>query len=540
MVDDNIVITNIFWKRTYLFIEYNANKKYDIFLKEYHKKSKAEIFYMQTKKISEGQYRAKINIAVAKKREILLPGKWEIKSTEKIILSKSILENIESYCRVFRYNEINAYIATFEITDKTPINLLLYTSYMQTNKKYKKILVKEVIKQGNLKDKTRKILVILFKKILNFFYKIMAIIIPKKGKNILFLSQNMDHIRDNMKAVKIRIYERKIDKNFNIKEDFTNLFDGKKRYFYWLKIIIKLASSDYIFVDDYIPVLSFLSINKKTKVIQLWHAGFGFKLVGYGRFGLKGSPHPYESCHRKYTYGIIGNENLKEIYSEVWGIEKDCLLATGMPRLEHFLDEGAIDKARAKLRKEYPQIVNKKVITFAPTYRGYNQQEAYYDYDSIDFDKLYNYCQESNSIVIFKMHHFINQKINIDKKYKNIFYDLSNYNLNDLLYSTDILITDYSSCFYDFLLLKKTIIFYVYDKDIYCSTRGIHRPLEDVAPGKICTNFDELLGVLRNKNYKNQNKKEFLVDKCLTNKKIASDQIIDYILLEKGVKKNEV
>ena len=46
--------------------------------------------------------------------------------------------------------------------------------------------------------------------------------------------------------------------------------------------------------------------------------------------------------------------------------------------------------------------------------------------------------------------------------------------------------------FYDFALLKKPMLFYVFDKDVYSATRGVHRKVEEVAPGKICLTFEEL------------------------------------------------
>ncbi|MDD6272028.1 MAG: CDP-glycerol glycerophosphotransferase family protein [bacterium] len=533
------IIKRIFWKRTYLFIEYESTKDINLCLNLFNKDKKGKIkllenkILLETKKLDKNYYRSKINITIAEGREILKSGGYMISSDEKLCISNEILLNIEDLSRVFRYGGwLESYIVTFHITEEEPHQLYLYTSYMIDNKHpEKKHLFSSIRLATGFSHKLKTLIAILGKRCLNIYYQILTHIIPKNGKRILFLSQNMDHIRDNMTAVYDRIYERNLDKKYKIRKNFVNIFDGKIRVFYWIKLLTQISYQDYIFVDDYVPVFSFINLNKKTTLTQLWHAGFGFKLVGYGRFGIAGSPRPYESCHRQYTYGIIGNDHLKEIYSEVWGIEKEALLATGMPRLEHFLDKEYIKKVTKSFYDEYPQFKNKKIITFAPTYRGNSQKEAYYDYSKIDFDALYNFCKKNDYIVAFGKHHFILQDIPIKKEHSDLIYDMSKYKLNDLLYITDILITDYSSCFYDYLLLERPVLFYAYDKDIYSATRGVHRPIDKVAPGKVCTTFDQIMEALENKDYGEKEKFDFLVDKCLTNKKIASDQIIDYIIL---------
>lgn len=349
------------------------------------------------------------------------------------------------------------------------------------------------------------------------------------------MSENRSRIMDNLEAIDTRLKERGLDKEFNISYQFRNIFAGIQNPFSWLKTVTLLAKQDYIFVDDYAPVFSFLDLDKRTTLVQVWHAGFGFKLVGYGRFGITGSPQPVKSCHRKYTYALIGNDQLREIYSEVFGIEKKALLATGMPRLEHFLDEDHMASVKEAFYKTFPEIEGKKVITFAPTYRGTSQNNAYYDFSMLDFDKLYDYCKTNNAVFIVKQHHFLREKAPLKAEQMDVFYECSDYNLNDLFYVTDVLITDYSSCFYDFLLLGKPVLFFTYDRAVYSATRGVHRPIDKVAPGKICDNFDQLLSALKDEDYGNTEAADFLRDKCTTNTVLASDKVIDYVLLHKEV-----
>ena len=67
------------------------------------------------------------------------------------------------------------------------------------------------------------------------------------------------------------------------------------------------------------------------------------------------------------------------------------------------------------------------------------------------------------------------------------------------------------------------------------STRGVHRPIDSVAPGKICRDFDELMTALQNEDYGKTEAKEMLIDKCRTSDLFASDKVIDFVLLGKEV-----
>ena len=62
-------------------------------------------------------------------------------------------------------------------------------------------------------------------------------------------------------------------------------------------------------MDDYAPLFNWLKLKSGTELIQLWHAGVGFKAVGYARFGKKGTPNPWRCCYRQLDYAIVGDVN---------------------------------------------------------------------------------------------------------------------------------------------------------------------------------------------------------------------------------------
>ena len=89
--------------------------------------------------------------------------------------------------------------------------------------------------------------------------------------------------------------------------------------------------------------------------------------------------------------------------------------------------------------------------------------------------------------VLVKLHHLIADSLEIDDKYKNFLLNVSGEeDIMQLLCIADILITDYSSVFYDFASAKKPILFYAYDLDEYINeTRGLYVGM-DTLPGQMC------------------------------------------------------
>ena len=503
----------------------------------------------------DGRKHAEIHFFDREAKDIFYRGRWRFVMKDSFLpaqLSDDIMLNIEDYIRCFysddkskivivspvimNYNSENSdFMEEGEETQGVAFEVS-YT-YKHGIDGYRRTFATAKREANTLKSFIRKCGFITAKWIINKYYKFYSERIYKKsGKNILIMSENRPGIMDNLEAIDTRLKERGLDKDFNISYHFRNIFQGHQNPFSWLKTLRMIAKNDYIFVDDYAPIFAYIDMDEKTTLVQVWHAGFGFKLVGYGRFGITGSPHPVKSCHRKYTYALIGNDSLREIYSEVFGIEKEALLATGMPRLEHFLDKENREKVVGDFYNEFPELKGKRIITFAPTYRGTSQLNAYYDFSQLDFDRLYEYCKATDTVFIIKQHHFLREKAPISPKQKDVFYECSDHKLNDIFYVTDLLITDYSSCFYDFLLLGKPVLFFTYDRAIYSATRGVHRPIDKVAPGRVCDNFDQLMDALENEDYGTVEAADFLRDKCVTSDTLASDKVIDYVILHKEVK----
>lgn len=446
-------------------------------------------------------------------------------NTHNITFTPELLRGLRQLSRVFRYAR-GKYACTASFIARTDItgysNLALTVDYYVKNKnpRFRRFSKRQIEKQ-----------------LFAGFYAIAYALAPHKGNRVMFFKENGDEPNENMDVIRERMIERGLDKDFKIVERYRNTFGRSfQNLFSWVRDIIDIAKSDYIFIDDYCPVFNFINPKGGTVLTQVWHAGVGFKSVGYARFGISGSPDPYQSAHRRYSYALVGNEHLRQIYSEVFGIEEEALLATGMPRLDHFLDEDRISLARTNLFGRYPWMQDGRVVVFAPTFRGAGQRTAHYPYEEFfDLDALYQMCKDTNTYFVFEMHHFIRTLPEIPEEYKDRIFDLSDESLNELFYVTDVLVTDYSSCFYDFLLLKKPVVFYVPDKVSYEVIRGVQRTIDEMAPGVVCDTFSEFMDVLTTNEYESKEPDVSMIDRCMERSGYATDRVIDTVLLGKDV-----
>ncbi|WP_407384562.1 CDP-glycerol glycerophosphotransferase family protein [Ruminococcus sp.] len=351
--------------------------------------------------------------------------------------------------------------------------------------------------------------------------------------HILFLCEKRDVLAPNMLAVYQRMHQRGMTKTYVIDSSTRNT---ESRHFSKLStagVIVKIAKAETIIVDDYVPAFNSLALADSVRVIQLWHAGAGFKGVGYSRWGHFGCPPPF-SAHRRNDFAIADSMAIRHFFSEPFGILEEQVIPTGMPRMDAYLSEEHRRTAVEKLYASYPALKGKQIILFAPTYRGRNRKTAYYPYELIDFDGLYRYCEDNDAAVLFKMHPWVPGEVALDARYRDRFFSMNAYpDINELFYITDLLITDYSSCIYEFMLMKKPMLFFAFDKDRYSVSRGFHRDYASNVPGKICMTFDEVLRAMRARDFEFEKVERMLPEYFDHADTDSSDRVIDWLVLDR-------
>ena len=309
-----------------------------------------------------------------------------------------------------------------------------------------------------------------------------------KKEYILFVSSRRTDLTGNIAYVNNVLKER------NAKVLFW-LVPGKTKFMTYknfLKLAKCLAKSKVVVVDDFSPVLNEVWEMKNRILIQLWHACGAFKTFGFSRLGKDGGPIQISNNHRYYNYAIVSSDEIRRFYAEGFGIDVKNVKALGMPRTDDFFREDYKQEIRKKLYENYPQLKNKRVIMFAPTFRGNGAGSAYYPFERFDVKSLLEGLPDDYMIII-KHHPFVEQKHPVDKAVEDRVMDLSaDSEINDLLFITDILITDYSSVIFEASLLNIPMIFYAYDLEDYVVNRDFYYPFRNFVPGIIVRSLPEI------------------------------------------------
>ena len=196
----------------------------------------------------------------------------------------------------------------------------------------------------------------------------------------------------------------------------------------------------------------------------------------------------------KFSYFLSPSKFASEKFISAWDIKnEEIMLEEGYPRNDFLINYTDNDIKRIKENLNI-QDIDKKILLYAPTYRD-NQHTAGvgYTYDAkVDFDMLKEKLSDEY-IILFRAHWLVAQEFDFEK-YKDFVIDVSNHDdINELYVISDMLITDYSSVFFDYANLKRPIIFYMYDLEAYRDDiRGFYINLEEL-PGKILENEEELI-----------------------------------------------
>ena len=326
------------------------------------------------------------------------------------------------------------------------------------------------------------------------WYPIFQIFIKQKDNEVLFLSDSRSDFSGNFYYVKEEIEKRK---GYNITGIFKKELGKKRTTFERINLIKSICRAKYIFLDDFYPLIYPLKLKKGKELIQLWHALGSYKTVGYARLGKPGGPKGYSLTHRNYTGAIVSSESIRGDYARAFGIDISKVHALGIPRTDIFFDKKYNTDIKEKLYKKYPILKNKKVIMFAPTFRGNGKRTAHYDFSLIDFDKLKKQFGKEY-VCIIKLHPFIKNRPDCDFS-DDFFLDLSaEREINDLLFITDILITDYSSVIFEYSFFKKSVIFFTPDFEEYVASRSFFYDFEKYNYGVRANNMDELVKAIKN------------------------------------------
>ena len=183
------------------------------------------------------------------------------------------------------------------------------------------------------------------------------------------------------------------------------------------------------------------------------------------------------------------SEEVKEKFISAFRSTENAVKVTGYPRYDILLNYD-VNRKTSQYLKRYN---NKKIILYAPTFRDGNIDYNYFT--DLNKNELNLLMIKTNSIFIVKLHPKSNKIKFSEEQYSNLeFINNEILDINIILSKTDILITDYSSIYIDFLLFNKPIIFTPFDfKNYIENNRNLYYDYYEITPGKKCNSWDDTL-----------------------------------------------
>ena len=351
------------------------------------------------------------------------------------------------------------------------------------------------------KVKYSKTLYRLFRFCGDIFIKVLSLFIRQDKKLILFVSFGGRKYDDSPRC----IFEKMIlDDRFNDYKFVWAFIDPELHQVSKRAEVIKIDTLRYFLTCLKARVwitnsaitrgLSFKS--RWTLYLNTWH-GSPIKKMG-------DDINPENTSFRGQTHNLIDimlsqSQFESQIFSRVFNIPTENFRVYGLPRNDELISRNTTEEI-LKIKTQLNIPLNKQVILYAPTFREYTKDSNsnciiappinFEHWEQILGDKY---------IVLFRAHYEVVNVMNI--KYNNFVRNLSQYpNLNDLMLISDMLISDYSSIFFDYSILARPMLCFAYDYDQYSSKRGLYFDIRKELSQENYDTEDKLLNAILNLN----------------------------------------
>ena len=258
-----------------------------------------------------------------------------------------------------------------------------------------------------------------------------------------------------------------------------------------------IASAKYLVNDN--TFLPFFMKKEEQVYINTWH---GTPLKSLGK-QIKSDAHAIGNAQRNFVFAdyiTFPNEHTRDAIIKDYMIEnisRGSYIFCGYPRNEIFFD-----KERASSIRRALELEGKKLYAYMPTFRGQaakggtSKNTHYLNYYLYELDARLN-----DDEILYVNLHPVAKKDVVFTQFKHIRNFPKEYETYDFLNACDVLVSDYSSVFFDYACSGRKIVLFTYDKEEYLADRGMYLSMDEL-PFPQVGSVDTLLYELRSgKNY---------------------------------------
>lgn len=331
-------------------------------------------------------------------------------------------------------------------------------------------------------------------------------LLPIKRNLIIFESFLGKQYSDNPRAIYeyIRVHHPEYELLWSVDKRFSKRFQEANIPFvnrFSVKWLFIIPRAHYWVINSRMPY--WIRKPKHTIYLQTWHGTPLKKLAADieeihmpGTTTKKYKESFYKEANN-WDYLISPNSYSTDIFERAFQYDRGKILETGYPRNDFLINNNTPEDV-TMLKDTLGIPKDKKVILYAPTWRDndYFEVGKYKFTLNINFEQLQRELGEEY-VILLRLHYLIANKIDVST-YKDFVFDFSAHDdIRELYIISDLLITDYSSVFFDYLCLKRPIIFYTYDIDAYRDQlRGFYFDFEMDAPGPLVKTTEQLIDTI--------------------------------------------
>lgn len=323
---------------------------------------------------------------------------------------------------------------------------------------------------------------------------------PVDENKVVFIEIRLPEITNSFKLLYdeiVRGYTYEVHAHF-----LRNTFVPAKEYEQRCRDMVRdIATAKYVFVNEASNVVSCVPMRPETVVTQTWHGCGAFKKFGFSTaeliFGATRKEMLKFPFYKNYTHVTLSSPEISWAYEEAMNLSdrKEVLKPIGTSRTDVFYDPAFIRHSYDKLHHIMPESVGKKVILYAPTFRGRVAKGQAPDMLNVE---MFRESLGEEYVLLMKYHPLVRKPPVVPASCAAFAQDFTDaMSIEELLSVSDICISDYSSLVFEYSLFEKPMIFFSYDLSEYFDWRGFYYDYDELTPGPVFRTNLEMIDYIR-------------------------------------------
>ncbi|MDD7178913.1 MAG: CDP-glycerol glycerophosphotransferase family protein [Lachnospiraceae bacterium] len=307
---------------------------------------------------------------------------------------------------------------------------------------------------------------------------------PVEPERVVFLEISADRLTDSFALLYEAVRER------GRQSELICIHDGSVGGVQYLKncanMLRSIATAPVVFINEASNVTSCVHLRPQTKLIQTWHGCGAFKKFGFStaslEWGISGKEMERYPYYKNQWLVSVSAPEAVWAYQDAMHQPQGVIRPLGVSRTDVFFDPDYICKAREALYQYFPQARGKKVILYAPTFRGTQTHAGTLQLDH----EAFRLALSDRYVLVEKHHPFVKHLPQIPENCRDFAVDLTGaMSISQLLCVSDICISDYSSLVFEYSLFERPMIFYAPDLEEYFDARGFYYDYDALTPGPV-------------------------------------------------------